>query len=194
MTAEVDVLDPETDEHGAVSESVELAERRARVSRLLLSGLTMEEIARQTGSNRSAVVRDIRAIKESWHREATENVGGWYARDLAVLAEMERDAALAFNRLLRPPKDQIPDYPGALDWYLVRLKTLQRRARLLGYENRAPDHIVNQNLTMNLNLPDSLMQLLNQDDDTLEAERRRLLRCLPATLDQPDSGGPEEGE
>ena len=97
------------------------------------------------GVNQSTISRDLKRLQEQWVREASQDIGERRARELAELDDMEKDAALEFNKSKNP------------QWWHARLKAKERRAKLLGLDAPVKQDITSKGEQVNvvLYLPDN---------------------------------------
>ena len=73
-------------------------QRRINVSEMYFRlGMRQQEIAEQLGVSQPTVARDMKILLSRWREAALIDVSEYRGRELAELAEMERDAALAFQ-------------------------------------------------------------------------------------------------
>lgn len=132
---------------GAVSRQrkTEIAERRRNVASLYLRHITQEEIAKSMGVSQVTISRDIKKLTEQWMKEANADITTRKARELAELDDMEKDAALEFNKSKRP------------DWWNARIKAKERRAKLLGLDAPTKQDINSrtEDVSVVLYLPDN---------------------------------------
>ena len=111
-----------------VSRSVVVALRRRQVAALRLRGLTEREIAQalaekghvnpKTGRawSQATINTDIKAIREDWRKEATQDIAEHIARILAELSEVKRSAWVE--------KD-----------YQAILRAIEKEAKILGVDS-----------------------------------------------------------
>lgn len=77
--------------------------RRLKVSEMYFRlGMRQQEIAEQLGVSQATVARDLKILLSRWRDAALVDVAEYRGRELAELAEMERDCALAFQAEKKP--------------------------------------------------------------------------------------------
>lgn len=113
---------------GRARERLARAERRRWVAERNLAGLTQAEIAAELGLSAATVSSDIAAVREEWRRDARGDLGEALARELAALQRDERDVR---ERLDALEEDAHCD---RVRYYLLVLRFMERRARLLGLD------------------------------------------------------------
>lgn len=121
------------------ADEVAITERRVRVAQLYARCQTQQQIARQLGVSQQLVSFDLKAIKRQWRQEMSAEIGERMERDLMALDEMERDAVLNYTRALMPVVEnedgtQTIHVGDALPWAQHRLKIMERRAKMLGFD------------------------------------------------------------
>lgn len=72
------------------NKTAEQWERRERVSRLYLRGLSQERIASEVGASQATVSRDLTAVQAAWQQSALVDIDEARARELARIDELER--------------------------------------------------------------------------------------------------------
>lgn len=78
-------------------------ERRSKVAEMYFRlGMRQQEIAEQLRVSQPTVARDLKILLSRWREAALIDVGEYRGRELAELAEMERDCALAFQATKDP--------------------------------------------------------------------------------------------
>ena len=78
-------------------------QRRVKVSEMYFRlSMRQQEIAEQLGVSQPTVARDMKILLSRWREAALIDVSEYRGRELAELAEMERDCALAFQAEKNP--------------------------------------------------------------------------------------------
>lgn len=107
---------------GVNAELVKIEDRRRKVSQLYLRRQTQESIAQALGVSQATISDDLTHLRKQWAAENVENLDQVKVREAAELDEMEADAAVEFSKRK------------SVEWYDRRLKTKERRAKLLGLD------------------------------------------------------------
>jgi len=75
-----------------------MAQRRARVAELYLSGKTQQQIAADVGVSQMTVSTDFAALRKAWLASSLRDFDAMKAEELARLALLEREAWEAWHR------------------------------------------------------------------------------------------------
>jgi predicted XRE-type DNA-binding protein len=97
--------------------------RRVQVSEMYFRlGMRQQEIATQLGVSQPTIAHDMKILLARWREAALIDVSEYRGKELADLAEMERDCALQFQSTKDPR------------WITERRMVKKRRAELLGLD------------------------------------------------------------
>lgn len=99
-----------------------IADRRKKVAALYLNRQTQAAIAQQLGCDRTTVGDDLKAMRTEWNEEHRADIDSIITREAAELDSIEGQAAQQFAQTKE------------VEWLALRLKTKERRARLLGLD------------------------------------------------------------
>jgi transposase len=78
-------------------------ERRVKVSEMYFRlGMRQQEIAEQLGTSQASIARDIKILLARWKEASLSDIREFRGKELADLAEMERDCALEFQKTKDP--------------------------------------------------------------------------------------------
>lgn len=137
-----------------VTHSAEIAERRERVTVMLLSKVSQREMARREEVSLGTIWKDIKAIKETWRQRMAENYDAHVAEETAKLDWLERGL---MAKALTGNKDAVE----------TLLKIMDRRAKLLGLDApaRARIEVVTEDL-----IDAEIRRLRDQLGDAIEVE------------------------
>lgn len=120
------------------------ADRRRQIAALRCKRLSQTEIAEIIGVSLGTVNRDLKIVEAEWREEALRSIEEVKSRELADLAEMERDAGVEFDTSavkykLRSEDGTAVAVEGPRDpnWLEQRRRIKEHRAKLLGLY--APD-------------------------------------------------------
>jgi hypothetical protein len=138
-----------------------LARRRARVELALVregDGLNVSALARELGVSRWTVDRDIAHLRARW--ETVERIGG---RDLdaersRTAAVYEAVAAQAWEQYARLAAER-PEHRTTVNCLRVIADAYEKRARLLGLEERTPEEAGEQNFVVEFSYPEGARPL-----------------------------------
>lgn len=103
-------------------DEVEIANRRQKVAQLYLRRQTQEAIAQALKVSQATVSMDLTELRKQWAAESVDALDQVKVREAAELDEMEAEAAVEFSK------------KKSWEWYDRRLKTKERRAKLLGLD------------------------------------------------------------
>lgn len=99
--------------------------RRARVAEMYFRlGMRQTEIAEALGVSQPTVARDVKILVERWRKASLSDTGALRGKELADLAEMERDCALEHQNTKDPR------------WMRERRLVKEVRLRLLGLSGK----------------------------------------------------------
>lgn len=112
--------------------SMATAERRATVSRLRATGMTLERIADQVGVSTSTVAEDCRQAQELWLEAARQNRQIWIAQELENLDVIQREALQEWLRSRQPAQEIRKENDSGAAGGTPRTKTTRSRRGRVG--------------------------------------------------------------
>lgn len=102
--------------------SLEVKQRRVKVSELMLRRLPQIEMASLLDVSQATISKDVRAILQEYEDAIPRNVNRVKGRELAALDQMELQACVEFERTRK------------VCWLRARLDILERRSKTLGLD------------------------------------------------------------
>lgn len=109
-----------------------ILERRQRIARLYLQGLTQHEIARQVGLTQAAVSLALTACRRYWQEESKRDFEEKLALELAKLNELEREAWDAWRSSRDPISPRGSPRPGDSRFLERVQRCIELRLRAMG--------------------------------------------------------------